>query len=90
MGGELAAVRAEGVRLDHLRAGGEVLAMQAFHERRPRRVQLVEAAIVRHPARVEQGPDRAVHEQWAAVHALAESWRPGHVTSNPAGRVKQC
>ena len=63
--GEAKRVRAEGVRLDQLGARAQIVAMDAFHQRGAREVQLVEAVLEADTTLVEEGAHRAVGEQWA-------------------------
>ncbi len=71
--GELEAIRAERIRLDHVGAGADVFAVHVGDEIGPGDVQLVEAAIEEDAARVEHRAHRAVADE----HTLIERVEKG-------------
>ena len=71
---ELEPVRAEGVRLEHLRAGLHVRAVHVAHEIGRAEVQLVVALVDEHALAVQHRPHRAVEDDDALrVEQLARS-----------------
>jgi hypothetical protein len=80
--GQAQAVCAEGVGLDQLGARDQVLAVQALDERWLGDVQLVEAALVRHAALVEQRAERTIGQQRGALQAVEERGVGHRLTCN--------
>src|SRR5437879_391789 len=70
--GEPDPVGAKCVGLDHLRAGGEVGPVDLFDDPRLGQVELVEAALERHTARMELGAHGTIAEDCAALDSLEE------------------
>ena len=69
---EADAVGAEGVRLDDVGAGRDVLAMDGRHELRAAQHELVERGALRHAAAEEQRAHGAVEQQGARGEPLGE------------------
>src|SRR5690606_32584290 len=65
--GELDAIRAVAVRLEDLRAGAHVLAMDVAHQVRLPEVQLVIATVDENTTRIEHGAHRTVEQVRPAV-----------------------
>ena len=94
-GAELDPVRAEGVRLEHVRAGPHVLAVHLGHDVRLSEVQRVEAPVEEDALRVQHRPHRAVAYQHAGLDRLEKglhyrraATRP--VSSTPARAGPTC
>ena len=81
--GQLEAVGPEGVGLDQVRAGLDVLGVDRLHDLGLVEVQHVEARVERHPAGIEHGAHRAVAEERALAEAGQE--RRGHGLPAPLG-----
>jgi hypothetical protein len=79
--GQLEAVGAEGVGLDQLGAGADVLTVDALDDAGLGEVELVEAALVGDAARVDHRAHAAVGEDGPALQSLDE--RANHGTDAP-------
>ena len=84
--GQPEAVRAEGVRLDRVGAGLDVLAVDRRDELRPGQDQFVEAGALRDAARVEERAHRAVEQQRPAPQPDPEPLALGQRAGAAAGR----
>ena len=67
---ELEAVRAEGIGLDDVGAGAEVVPVNVRDELRLRQVERIEALVDEDPLRVQHRPHRAVADEHAIVEGL--------------------
>ena len=72
MHGELEAVRAEGIGLDPVGAGLDVLGVDALNDLGIVEVEDVEAGVERHAPGIEHGAHRAVAEKRPLAQALEE------------------
>ena len=80
-GGEFHAVCAEGVGLDHIRPGLDVLLVDRQDEFRPGQAKLVVAGVDEHASLIDHRPHRAVEYKRHASDAFEESGFGCHVVS---------
>ena len=85
--GELDPVGAEGVRLDDVGAGPDVLLMHAGNEVRLRDVQRVEALVDEYTLRVEHRPHRAVAHEHAFVNRFEKLLHRYPFTRSPDHQI---
>ena len=85
--GEPDPIRAEAGRLDQVRAGLEVFAMDRADEIRARRRQLVEAGALGQATAEQQGSHPAVGQQRGDGEPLGEALTLVHAESLPEHRV---